>query len=64
MQVRETGPAAEPQPYDSLTERECTRAELVNHSAHHGFRWAAERSSFSVAPGTSTLIMAWAKETA
>jgi ubiquinone/menaquinone biosynthesis C-methylase UbiE len=62
MQVRQTGAVVEPQPYDSLTEREYTRAELVNYSAHHGFRLGAERASFSVAPGTITLILAWVKQ--
>ena len=61
-QVRDSGPAAEPEPYDSLTEREYMRAELVTYSDSHRFRWAADGTGASVTPGTSTLIMAWAKE--
>jgi SAM-dependent methyltransferase len=58
-QVRETGMNAEPAPYDSLTEREYSRAELARYCTCHGFRWAAERTTASVAPGTVTLTMAW-----
>jgi SAM-dependent methyltransferase len=58
-QVRETGMNMEPASYDSLTEREYSRAELAEYGTSHGFRWAAERTTASVAPGTVTLTMAW-----
>lgn len=58
-QVRETGTKTEPAPYDSLTEREYSRAELARYCTTHGFRWSAERTTRSVAPGTLTLTMAW-----
>jgi SAM-dependent methyltransferase len=63
-QVREAGLGTDPAPYDSLTEREYTRAELLAYSGAHRFRWAADATSVSVTPGTSTLIVAWAKESA
>jgi SAM-dependent methyltransferase len=58
-QVRETGTNGEPPPYDSLTEREYSRAELARYCTGHGFRWSAERTTASVAPGTVTRTMAW-----
>jgi ubiquinone/menaquinone biosynthesis C-methylase UbiE len=61
-QIRESGTCAEPPPYDSFTEREYTRPELATYSSAHGFRWAAERTTVSVTPRTSTLILGWVKE--
>ncbi len=58
-QVRESEARVEPAPYDSLTEREYSRAELAAYCTSHGFRWSAERTTTSVAPGTLTLTMAW-----
>ncbi len=61
-QIRETSAPAEPAPYDSLTEREYTRAELQTYCAARGFHWAADRTSPSATPGTFTLTMAWVRE--
>jgi SAM-dependent methyltransferase len=61
-QIRESGTPSEPAPYDSLTEREYTRAELQTYCATRGFHWAADRTSPSVTPGTFTLTVAWTKE--
>lgn len=59
-QVRPGG-RVEPPPYESLTEREFSRAELASYCRDHGFSWGAEQTAVSATPGTSTLILAWTK---
>lgn len=60
-QVRETGHTRDPEPYDSLTEREYSRPELQGYCTSHGWRWSAERTTASVTPGTFTLTVAWTR---